>query len=52
MQVTPIDDLCRGCPKEFKQYMEYCRHLKFEEQPNYDYLIGLFQNVIDRHTKK
>ena len=24
---TTLDDLCRGCPIEFKEYMEYCRSL-------------------------
>ena len=27
---TTLDDLCRGCPIEFKEYMEYCRSLQFE----------------------
>lgn len=33
--VTSIEDLCRGFPKEFCQYMNYARKLKFEERPDY-----------------
>ena len=27
---TPLEELCRGHPHEFKEHMEYCRSLKFE----------------------
>ena len=27
---TSLDDLCKGQPSEFKEFMEYCRSLKFE----------------------
>ena len=40
--LTTADDLCKGCPKEFKEYICYCRKLKFEERPDYDYLKFLF----------
>lgn len=29
--------------------MQYCRNLKFEEEPNYKYLIGLFEECLNRH---
>ena len=29
--------------------MEYCKGLKFEEDPDYKYLIGLFENCLNRH---
>lgn len=35
---TPVDTLCKGLPPEFNQYMNYCRNLKFEERPDYQYL--------------
>ena len=27
-----VDTLCDGLPKEFSEYMKYCRNLKFEEE--------------------
>ena len=39
---TNIDQLCFGLPECFKQYLYYCRHLKFDETPNYEYLRNLF----------
>mmetsp|Transcript_3843 Transcript_3843/g.3777 ORF Transcript_3843/g.3777 Transcript_3843/m.3777 type:complete len:82 (+) Transcript_3843:794-1039(+) len=29
--------------------MEYCRVLKFEQEPDYQYLISLFQKCVVRH---
>merc|ERR1719506_3233804 len=29
-QSTSINTLCAGCPKEFAEYLSYCRSLKFE----------------------
>ena len=39
---VPIKKLCRQLPKSFQLYLEYCRSLKFEDTPNYDYMKGLF----------
>ena len=47
---TPLEDLCRGHPSEFKEYMEYCRSLKFEEAPNYKTCIGFFEGCMQRHN--
>ena len=41
---TTLEDLCDGLLPCFLEYMIYCRELKFEEKPNYKYLIGLFDN--------
>lgn len=27
---TNLEELCKGHPSEFKEFMEYCRSLKFE----------------------
>ena len=40
-----LEELCLNLPKEFKQYLIYCRKLGFTEDPDYDYLIKLFENV-------
>lgn len=29
--------------------MEYCRALKFEEDPDYRYMVGLFEKCMQRH---
>lgn len=40
---TPIEVLCKGSPAEFSMYLNYCRSLRFEEQPDYMYLRQLFR---------
>lgn len=32
------------CPPEVTLYLSYCRNLAFEETPNYEYLLGLFES--------
>jgi len=39
---TPVEELCSGLPPEFKEYIIYCRGLKFEQDPDYQYCIDLF----------
>lgn len=38
---TPIGDLNTGFPKQFDQYLGYCRNLQFQEKPDYTMLWGL-----------
>ena len=47
---TSLDDLCKGYPIEFKEYMEYCRNLKFEQDPDYKFCVGLFEKCMKRHS--
>ena len=37
-----VNDLCSNLPICFKIYLEYCRHLEFNETPKYEYLKNLF----------
>lgn len=37
--------LCKGLPTEFVGYINYCKKLKFEETPDYDYLRKLFNDL-------
>lgn len=46
---TSITELCRGCPAEFALYFEYCKHLYFEDRPDYSYLRQLFRRLF-RHS--
>jgi len=38
--------LCRNLPKEFAEYIRYVKNLNFEEEPDYNYLKSLFQNLL------
>ena len=30
-----VEELCKDCPKEFRDYLSYAKGLQFEEAPNY-----------------
>ncbi|ODV81157.1 kinase-like protein [Suhomyces tanzawaensis NRRL Y-17324] len=45
-QTTSINDLCYGYPIQFAQYLTYVRNLKFDETPDYNYLIGLMDKAM------
>ena len=45
-----MTELCQGHPAEFKEYMEYCRALKFEQEPNYKTVLNLFESCMSRHN--
>lgn len=44
-KTTTYQKLCEGLPFEFEQYLIYVRNLKFEENPNYNFLKNLFKKV-------
>ena len=48
---TLPEELCSGLPKEFSDYIKYCRNLSFEQEPNYNYLRNLFLEVIKKNEK-
>ena len=39
--------LCENLPKEFCYYLKYVKNLKFEEDPDYNYLRWLFLNILE-----
>ena len=45
-KLTKEEDLCSELPKQFCDYMKYVKKLKFEEEPNYNYLRWLFINLL------
>ena len=45
-----VDELCKGFPEEFKQYMKYCRSLGFKDKPDYKMLKNLFLKIMEREN--
>lgn len=45
---TSTEALCRGYPTEFASYFHYCRSLRFEDSPDYQYLKRLFRDLFIR----
>lgn len=45
---TPIESLCKGFPVECATYLNYCRALRFEDKPDYNYLRRLFKDLLLR----
>ena len=43
---TTDEKLCENLPKAFCDYMKYVKKLRFEEDPDYDYLRGLFIDLL------
>ena len=48
---TLPEELCSGLPREFCDYIKYCRNLTFEQEPNYNYLKNLFLEIIKKNEK-
>ena len=47
---TTIESLTRGFAEEFSLYLNYCRNLKFEEKPDYNYCRKLFKDVMNKNN--
>ena len=45
---TAAEVICQNLPQEFVDYVKYCRQLKFEQQPDYEYLRNLFKSILLR----
>ncbi|OEL34981.1 Casein kinase I isoform delta-like [Dichanthelium oligosanthes] len=45
---TSVEALCRGYPTEFVSYFHYCRSLRFEDTPDYQFLKRLFRDLFIR----
>lgn len=44
-----IEEITKDHPEEFRQFMSYCRELSFTQDPDYGYIIGLFEACLKRH---
>jgi hypothetical protein len=47
---TTIESLSRGLPEEFSIYLNYCRSLKFEEKPDYNYMRKIFKDLMHKNN--
>jgi len=45
-ETIPLDKLFKDCPQQFVTYMSYARNLNFTEKPDYNYLRGLFDEIL------
>ncbi|KAF9111384.1 hypothetical protein BGX27_004995 [Mortierella sp. AM989] len=43
-----LDELCEGLPKGFMTYIGYTRSLKFDEEPDYEYLRNILRSSAGR----
>jgi len=41
--------LCSGQPDEFREFLHYCRNLAFTQDPDYEYIIGLFEGCMKKN---
>ena len=48
---TKVEDLCSGLPKEFEEFLNYCRKLEFEEKPDYEMLVKKFEPLVEDADK-
>jgi hypothetical protein len=42
---TPIDELCRGLPPEFAQFLTATRALEYTQKPNYTFYRQMFRDL-------
>jgi len=43
--------LCKGLPDEMSIYLNYCKSLRFEDKPDYDFLKGLFSKLVNSYIE-
>ena len=48
---TSAEELCKGFPSEFAEYINYTRNLEFEADPDYKYLRGLLLSVLEKEKQ-
>ena len=45
------EKLLKNEPQELIEYIKYCKLLKYEQEPDYDYLLGLFKNILKEQNE-
>ena len=48
--VSP-EDLCKSLPKQMEEFMRYIKQLEFEQEPDYKYLKGLFESILQKRNE-
>ena len=48
-RLKPTDLLTPEIPKQFAEYLSYCRSLRFDQDPDYDYLISLMTQIMQEN---
>ena len=48
---TSAEELCKGFPNEFAEYINYTRNLEFEADPDYKFLRGLLLSVLEKEKQ-
>jgi hypothetical protein len=38
-----------GLPEQFASYLNYCKNLKFDEKPDYNYLKRIFKELMTKN---
>ena len=46
------EKLCKGLPDEMIEYINYCKGLHFEEDPDYNHLRSLFLQILNKKNLK
>lgn len=44
-QELSLEEVCEGLPGEFLRYMQHCKSLKFEEEPDYKGMKMMFRDL-------
>ena len=44
---SPIEKICEDMPEAFMDYYGYCKNLKFEQDPDYEYLRNCFRKMLN-----
>jgi hypothetical protein len=47
----PIEAQCKGLPLEVSTYFNYCRSLRFDDRPDYNFLRRTLREAFDRNQQ-
>ena len=51
-QNVTSEQLFYGFPNELVTFIDYCKNLGYEEEPNYEYMTNLFKDIITKQLKE